>query len=84
MYRGKKVKCTCFDAWVDGDDYYFNDKLLDIQAYRYCGSDISFYISVTFMYKSICAKVDEDPTEHTFYLEKIEMVETLRNCDAEK
>jgi len=74
-YKGKKVKCECFDSdkYGDDDDYYFNDILLDIQAFQSYEKD-GFYVDVTFNYKGICAKEEDKPEPHTFHLKSIEGV----------
>jgi hypothetical protein len=70
-YKGKKVKCKCFDSWTDGDDYYFDQELVDIQAFESYDGD-GFYIQVTFLYQGIFS----DKAKNTnFYLESIEKVE---------
>jgi len=72
-YVGKKVKCKCFDAWTEGDDYWFDEKLIDIRA---CVKENNkFYIVVTFKYKSLFANENDLPKDTTFYLESIERVE---------
>jgi hypothetical protein len=70
-YKNKIVKCKCFDAWTDGDDYYFNQKLVDIQAYE-CSD--GFYIRVTFMYLSLYSNHNDKPQPTSFYLEYMEDV----------
>ncbi len=72
-YKGKKVECKCFDEWTDGDDYYFNDILLDIQAYKHFKEN-SFYVNVTFKFKGCSWDKDEKPRPVTFHLESIEKV----------
>lgn len=53
-YVGKIIKCRCFDAWSDGDDYYFEGELLDICV---CYHE-SIYLTATFKYGD-----DDKPTE---------------------
>ena len=72
-YKNKIVKCKCFDAWTDGDDYYFDQKLVDIQAYEFTDGD-GFYIQVTFMYLSLYANPKDKPKPTSFYLESMEDV----------
>lgn len=67
-YKGKKVKCVCFDVWRDGDDYYFEDELLDIIVYKMYNAD-TFFIDVTFMYRSTFAKEGESARRCTFHLD---------------
>ena len=70
-YKGKIVKCTCFDHWIDGDVRVFNQELEDIQA---CiGVEGDLYIDVTFMLGSGAGHGD---TSHyiTDHLESIESV----------
>jgi len=72
-YKGKKIKCKCCDNWTDGDDHYFDDVLLDIQAYQLYDKD-GFYVDVTFNYKGITWDKEEKPRPVTFHLESIEGV----------
>ena len=75
-YKGKNVKCSCFDAWIDGDDYFFNDKeLIDIQAYSNSDGD-GFHVMVTFMYKSCFSENGPKPCK--FHLESIEKATVLK------
>jgi len=71
-YKGKVVKCKCFDAWEDGDDYYLNQELLDICA-QYDGEG-KYFVCVTFLYKSPCAAGKDNPKNTSFLLESIEEV----------
>lgn len=71
-YRGKKVKCECFDSWTDGDDYFFDQKLIDIRFN--IGFDKKTYITVIFRYKSVYADKNARPKNTTFYLKSIESV----------
>ena len=68
-YKGKVVKCKCFDSLVAGDDYYFDQELKDIyaQADKYG----NFFIMVNFMYKSIYSKPEDKAQNTTFSLESI-------------
>ena len=71
-YNGKIVECNCFDAWCDGDDRYFKQKLIDINVGEH--SDGSYYITVSFMVKSIYSKPKDKPSKCSYYLESIESV----------
>lgn len=71
-YKGKIVKCKCFDSWTDGDDHYFDQKLIDIQVFLHPNND--FYISVSFMINSMGGKPDEKPFKASYYLESIESI----------
>jgi len=71
-YRGKRVKCTCFDDYKDGEDYYLDDILLDIQAYD--NDDHSIEINVIFNYKGATWEENDKPKRCAFHLEHIESV----------
>ena len=75
LYKGKRVKCECYDSFIDGDDYFFDTEILDIEVRHFYGGNIDdFYVVVTVMYKSMFAERDSDPKPHLFYLRKIERV----------
>jgi len=75
MYVGKRVKCECFDALVDGDDYFLEEEVLDIQVFRDYSADIYFHVMITLPYKSLFANKDAGPKPRTFYLRKITEVQ---------
>ena len=56
----------------DGDDYYFDQKLIDICAHL--DTKCQTYITVTFLYKSSFSEEATPPKNSTFYLETIEKV----------
>ena len=72
LYKGKVVKCECFDSWIEGSDYLFNQELLDITVRRtFDDMFIRFYVTVTVMYKSPFAGRDSVPKPTRFYLRNI-------------
>lgn len=70
-YKGKKVKCVCFDHYTDGEDYCFDDTLLDIEAYKPFNKN-DFVVDVTFNYEGLSGT--KKPTPCTFHLTSIEKV----------
>ena len=71
-YKGKIVKCKCFDACVEGDDYYFNQELKDICAYS--DGKGGFSVHATFLYKSPFSNPEDKAKDTSFHLESIEEV----------
>ena len=74
LYKGKRVKCECYDAFIGGEEYYFDTEILDIWVGKKYTED-DFYVLVKAMHKSIFAKQGDAPKPQTFYLRRIESVE---------
>jgi len=71
-YKGKMVKCECFDYFIGGENYHFKEELIDIIAHRNHRDD--FHINVTFMYKSSFSNLSSVKSPATFHLQNIELL----------
>ena len=75
LFKGKRVRCHCFDSLIDGDSLFFEGELLDIRVRRKYDENIDFYVTVTLMCKSLFSGPEEQPIPRTYYLSSIESVE---------
>jgi len=75
LYKGKKVKCKCYDSFIDGDDYYFDQEILDIIVHKHHSSSVEYYATVNVMYRSVFWDEDKPPKPCSFYLSNIEKVD---------
>jgi hypothetical protein len=69
-YKGRKVKCSCFDSWSEGETYEFDgSKVLDIRALK--DMEGNFYIDIDLNYQSAN---ENKKSKHTFHLDTITVI----------